>query len=402
VSILPSSAGGQTVDHFSDINTTDQIIGSATTTVTTAADAAIPGYFWDNNVSDATPPVMMDGVGTDPPAPHGSIDQGPALLAAAGVYYVHNLVSPSPNKLSPSGPVGGAIFAPASVIHVSNTGTHNGPINFIGASTALTAFVLGGAISATTTCAPPAAPEASIHVHTAGGPADTTEPVVACQPATAPTGFVSVSKGFWSGPAGAGDPAAQAADSLKASTAFDGCIVPDTQADAWNGSKHGAPAAVALTATKAAISLKGAGFGDCKQVSIRNPAGEVEQGYVNTYQIAGSLSTKYETGGNVVVKVPGTAAAVVMKVEINENNNPFVQPIPMVTLEANGTVTKGLGIGGAVQFVTTLDNTNAAVVSILGCNGIGPVGAPNVFYGAIKPGLPIVAGPEDIFQVARP
>jgi hypothetical protein len=404
--ILPSMAGGQSVDHFSDINTTDQIIGQATTTVTTAADAAIPGYFWDNNVSDNVAPVPMDGVGSDPPAPHGSIDQGPALLAAAGVYYLHNLIAPSatfPTGLHPSGPIGGAIFSPATVVNVSNVGTTDGPVNFIGASTALTAFVLGGAVKAVTTCAPSAAPEATIHVHTAGSAPNLTEPVVACQPQTAPTGFVSVAKGFWSGPAGTGDPAAQAADSLKASTAFDGCVVPDGQADAWNGSKHGAPAAVALTATKAAISLKGAGFGDCKQVSIRNAAGETEQGYPNTYQIAGSLSTKYETGGNVVVKVPGTAAAVVIKLEIDENNNPFIQPLPMTTLEANGTVTKGLGIGGAVQLVTTLDNTSADVQAILGCNGV--TGAPtinNQFIGGIKPGLPIVAGPEDIFQVARP
>jgi hypothetical protein len=410
--ILPVSAGGQSVDHFSDINTTDQIIGqnvppaaqsAGDTTITTVPDAAIPGYFWDNDVTDANPPVPMDGVGTHPPAPHGSVDQGPALLASGGVYYLHNSIAPSPAQLKPTGTVGGGIFSPATVINVTNVGTQDGPINFIGASTALNAFVLGGAIEATTSCAPSATPESTIHVHTAGSPPSVTEPVVACDPATPPTGFVSVSKGFWSGPAGVGDPAAQAGDSLKASTTYDGCVVPDQQADQWNGSKHGAPAAVALTAAKALVSLKGAGFGDCKQVSIRNPGGETEQGYNNTYQIAGSLSTKYENGGGVVVKVPGTAAGVVIKLIINENNNPLVSPAPMVTVEANGTVTKGFGVGGAVQFVTTLDNTSADVVAIMGCNGVtGAATINNQFIGAIKPGLPIVAGPEDIFQVARP
>jgi hypothetical protein len=413
--ILPSSAGGQNVDHFSDLNTTDQIIGqnvppssqgAGDTTITTAADAPIPGYFWDNDVTDNTPPVPMDGVGTHPPAPHGSIDQGPVLLASGGVYYLHNSIAPSgsfPAGLHPAGAVGGGIFSPATVVNVTNAGAQDGPINFIGASTQLTAFVLGGAISATTSCAPSAAPEATVHVHTAGSPPRASEPVVACDPATAPTGFVSVSKGFWSGPAGTGDPAAQAADSLKASTTYDGCVVPDQQADQWNGSKHGAPAAVALTATKALISLKGAGFGDCKQVSIRNAAGENEQGYPNTYQIAGSLSTKYENGGGVVVKVPGTAAAVVIKLEIDKNNNPIAQPIPDVTVEADGTVTKGLGVGGAVQFITTLDKTSADVAAILGCNGVaGQATINNQFIGAIKPGLPIVAGNEDIFQVSRP
>jgi hypothetical protein len=407
--ILPSSAGGQSVDHFSDIATTDQIIGqnvppaaqgAGDTTITTVSDHAVAGAFWDNNVSDNVPPVPMDGLGTDPPAPHNSVDQGPALLASGGVYYVHTLTSPSPNKLSPSGPIGGAIFSPAASVAVTNAGAQDGPINYIGASTSLNAFVLGGAVEATTTCAPSATPQSVVHIHTAGSPANLTEPVLACAPTAGTAGTLTISKGFWSGPAGQGDPALQAGGSLKSAVTYDGCVVPDQQSDAWVLSKHGAPAAVALTATKAQLSLKGKNFGDCKLVTNRGPGGEVEGGYTNSYQTTGTIGTKFTNSSNVVVKVPGTAAAVTIKYVIDTNNNPIVQPIPEVTLEARGVVTKGMGVGGNVTFVGELDNTNSAVLSVLGCNGIGPAGAPNVFYGALNE--PFKTGGDAIFQVDRP
>ncbi len=416
ISILPVSAGGQTVSKFQDVTNTSQIIGvnappttgasgAGDTIVATQPSTPVPGYFWDNNVSDATPPVPMDGLGSDPPAPTATVDAGPSLLAAGGVWYAKVVIAPNSYSpgLVPAGPIGGAIYAPAQSVNVTNSGALDGPINYIGASTSLVAFVLGGAISATTTCAPSATPEHVTHIHTAGSPANKTEPVLSCKPTAGTAGTNVISKGLWSGPAGVGDPAFTAVGaSLKAAVTYDGCVVPDQQADAWVLSKHGAPAAVALTASKAILSLKGKGFGDCKLVSIRNGAGQSEQGYTNSYEITGTIGTKFTNGSNVVVKVPGTAASVTIKLIIDENTslaNPLTI-IPETTLEADGVATKGMGMGGAVKFVGELDPSNAAVLSMEGCNGVGPVGIPNVYIGAA--GLPIKTAGDAVFQVERP
>jgi hypothetical protein len=417
ISILPVTAGGQTVSKFQDINNTSQIIGvnappttggsgAGDTTVTTVpAGTAIPGYFWDNNVSDATPPVPMNGAGGNPPAPTAEVTAGPGLLAAGGVWYAK--VSIAPNSyapgLVPAGPIGGAIYAPAQSVAVSNAGSIDGPINYIGASTSLTAFVLGGAISATTTCAPSATPEHVTHIHTAGSPANKTEPVLSCKPTPGTTGTNVISKGLWSGPAGNGDPAFTAVgSSLKTAVTYDGCVVPDQQAQQWVLSKHGALAADALAASKAILSLKAKGFADCTGVSIRNGAGQSENGAVNSYEMVGSIGTKFTNASNVVVKVPGTKASVTIKLIIDQNTslaNPLTI-IPEVSLEADGVATKGMGAGGNVKFVGELDPANAAVLAMEGCNGVGPVGAPNVYIGAA--GLPIKTAGDAVFQVDRP
>jgi hypothetical protein len=420
VAVLPATAGGFSVYNFKNVTTTDELLGlnappltggegPGDTAVTTVTNAPIPGYFYTPDLG-ATAPVPMDGVGSDPPAPLLTITQGPAILATGGIYFSTVVVGPGSGLTvtQPSvGGIGGAIISPDQPLAITNTGAINGPIKFIGTQTALTANVLApppGGIAAVTTCAPPASPEFVTHVHTTGGAIDTSEPAISCQPSAGTAGSFGVSKGFWSGPAGVGDPAAQAAGSVKAATTYDGCVVPDQQADAWNGSKHGAPAAVATTVAKASIALKGAGFGDCKLVSIRNAAGETEQGYPNTYQFAGSLSTKYLTSGNVATKLAGTSASVVIKFEIDENDLPFPPAPGSLTnsVEATGTVTKGFGIGGAVTFVGELDSTNAAVLAIDGCNGVGPVGAPNAFIGAIKGGLPFKTADNATFEVERP
>ena len=414
ISILPVSAGGQSVSKFTDVTNVSQIIGvnappttggsgAGDTIVATVAPTSVPGYFWDNDVTDANPPVPMDGLGGHPPAPIAQVDAGPALLAAGGVWYAKTVIGPGPAGLVPAGTVGGAIYAPAQSVNVTNAGALDGPINYIGAQTALTAFVLGGAIQATTTCAPSATPEHVTHIHTAGSPPNKTEPVLSCKPTAGTAGTNVISKGLWSGPAGNGDPAFTAVGaSLKAAVTYDGCVVPDQQAQQWVLSKHGALAADALAASKAILSLKAKGFGDCKLVSIRSGAGQSENGAVNSYEMVGSIGTKFTNAGNVVVKVPGTKASVTIKLIIDQNTsiaNPLTV-IPEVTLEADGVATKGMGAGGNVKFVGELDPANAAVLAMEGCNGVGPVGAPNVYIGAA--GLPIKTAGDAVFQVERP
>jgi hypothetical protein len=304
----------------------------------------------------------------------------------------------------PAGTVGAAIYSPASSVNVTNAGALDGPIKYIGASTALSAFVLGGAIRADTACAPSAEPEHVTHIHTAGSPANKTEPVLACKPTAGTAGTNAISKGLWSGPAGVGDPAFTAVgSSLKIAVTYDGCVVPDQQADAWVLSKHGAPAAVALTATKAILSLKAKGFADCKGLSLRSPAGQSENGATNSYEMVGSIGTKFTNAGNVVVKVPGTKASVTIKLIIDTNtglNNPPPPLIPEATVEADGVATKGMGAGGDVKFVAELDPANANVLAMEGCNGVGPVGASNVYIGAT--GLHIKTAGDAVFQVERP
>ena len=102
------------------------------------------------------------------------------------------------------------------------------------------------------------------------------------------------------------------------------------------------------------------------------------------------------------MKVPGTKASVTIKLIIDENTslaNPLTI-IPETTVEAEGVATKGMGAGGNVKFVAELDPANAAVLSMEGCNGVGPVGIPNVYIGAA--GLPINTGGDAVFQVDRP
>jgi hypothetical protein len=344
----------------------------------------------------------MDGVGGHPVAPTLEVTAGPALLAAGGVWYAKTVTGPSPG-LVPAGTVGAAIYSPSSSVNVTNAGALDGPINYIGASTSLSAFVLGGAIRADTACAPSATPEHVTHIHTAGAAPNKTEPVLACKPTAGTAGTNVISKGLWSGPAGNGDPAFTAVgSSLKIAVTYDGCVVPDQQAQAWVLSKHGALAADALAASKAILSLKAKGFADCKGVSLRAPGGQTENGATNSYEMVGSVGTKFTNAGNIVVKVPGTKASVTIKLIIDTNTslaNPLTQ-IPEVTVEADGVATKGMGAGGAVKFVGELDPANAAVLAMEGCNGVGPVGAPNVYIGAA--GLPIKTAGDAVFQVDRP
>jgi hypothetical protein len=50
--------------------------------------------------------------------------------------------------------------------------------------------------------------------------------------------------------------------------------------------------------------------------------------------------------------------------------------------------------------VGELDQTNAALLSTLGCNGLGAVGAPNVFYGALP--FAIKTAGDAVLQIDRP
>jgi hypothetical protein len=410
VQVLPSSAGGQPITSFRDIVQNAEINGINTgaagqnagdTTITPVTNQQLNNFFYDNNISDATPPVPMDGVGTNPKKPVLNIFQPSALLVVGGTYFSKVSISPSPDELAVAGAVGGAIFSPDEVLAITSSGAADGSIKYIGNSTSLTAKVLG-AIDAITTCSNSATPEHTIHVHTAGSPVNTAEPVVACQPATGTTGAANalVSKGFWTGAGGTGDPAfAAVGGSLKAAITYDGCVVPDQQSDAWVLSKHGAPAAVALTATKAIISLKGKGFGDCSLVSVRGAGGVTSKAdTTKAYEFTGTIGTKYTNSGNVVVKVPGTAAAVTQKIFINQNTS---LTNPLVTLEADGVVTKGMGVGGAVHFGTELDSTSASVQALEGCNGIPtqPTQA-NVYIGAV--GFKMLTAGDAVLEVSRP
>jgi hypothetical protein len=407
---LPSSAGGQTIQYYTNLVQTDEILGidaapsgsgPEDTTMATVTNMPLNGYFFDNDIDDATPPVPMDGVGADPPKPTLTIT-GPGIITPAGVYFITINIAQGGFHLPVSGADGGAIYAPDLSLALTNVGNDDGTVAHIGDGTSLTAHLSLG-VDAITTCVPSATPDFETHVHTVGSAPSTSEPVAACQPGNATSGSFVITKGLLS-PA---NQAAQAAGSAKGAVTYDGCVIPDQQSDQWVLSKHGAAAAIAASTAHAIISLKGKNFGDCTQVTVRDSKGEHENGYTNSYEDVGTLGIKWTDASNIPVKVPTTSAAVTIKVVIDENPSSGSTNAPLPTVEADGVVTKGLGVGGALHFVGELVPGNSNVHDVEVCNGAvsgSPIAPAGSYLGQIglPAGLPIQTGPDAVLEIDRP
>lgn len=408
--VLPSAVGPATVGSYQDLVNKFQIVGTASTVVTTGT---IPGlvFQYDPDLADnggIPNPVPMDGVATYGPygpfaAPTVVVTAPLPLVGVAGTYDVTMSLDPGAGSLPVAGSIGGGIFLPNIPYAITNTGTVDGQIQMIATSTSVTANVTAPlATSAVTSCAPSADPLHVVNIQTDGGPIVPASPVIACDPANNTVGVFKDAKGWWTGDTNA-TTATDYGGSFGGTTRFDGCIAPDARLAAWVLSKNGAATADSLALAKADISIKSKQFGNCTLVDELSPAGlahaaDSPQAYENT----GTLSTKYLTSANVTSKVKGSTAAVAIRLVIDTTSG---AALPEVRLEANGIVTKGTGLGGELQFVAELDTSigQTSTLGIIGCNtaGYSPP-AVGKFLGNTAPYLNLKTGDNAVLQISAP
>ncbi|MDZ4828002.1 MAG: hypothetical protein SGJ13_16290 [Actinomycetota bacterium] len=405
---LPSAASGIAINDFRDVITKAQVVGQPTTTLSTTPTLvggfAGDGFFYfDNDIGDATAPVKMDGLLTNPAAPTIVIAAITSPAPIPGAFTVTTTLDPGVGTLDiidgPPGPGngngfgdGGAVFSPDVIISVTNAGTTDGPINYIGTSTALTAKILG-VIDAITACAPSASPAFTAHVQTDGTPVPTAQsPVVACDPADGTGGTNKASKGL------ATAPLLDAAASTSEVMTFTGCRAPDAQSNAWNPAKLGPLTADAITLDRASISIKGKNFGNCTLVDKRTGAGQLPNkdsaGDYETYSVA---TIKWLNSLLKPVKgASTTSASLYSRIIINTNGY-----APEVTSEHNGVVTKGFGAGGVIEIVSELDTANADVADVIDCNSTPPGAVPVGVY-LQKIGLPLLTADDAVLEIQIP
>jgi hypothetical protein len=414
--VLPRMAGVATIGSYQDIVNKSQIVGTATTTIT---PGAIPGlvFSYDPDLADnggIPNPVLMNGVATYAHALDGVLGPFPAptvvisgplpLIGVAGTYDVATTIDPGlgslPTGSTPGNP-GGLIFTPDVPVTITNTGSTDGTIRVIGTSTALTANVTAPLpTSAVTTCGQPAEPQFVVHIQTDGAPRVPGEPVVACDPTLATAGLLKDSKGWWTQDTDVLT-AENYAGSASAAVTYDNCTAPDTQLNDWVTSKNGVAAASALTIAKAQISVKAKHFGNCTNVDIIDATGRRHNAnHPTAYEMGGTLGAKWVTAGDAAIAgVKPTGATVQARVVIYKNVTTLQ---PLTYLEAKGVVSKGLGLGGAVTFVSELDPASTRVQALVACNSPGyTIPATGLQLGG-TPSFPILTGDDAVLEIAAP
>lgn len=411
--VLPRTAGAATIGSYQDLVNKAQLVGSATTTVTTGA---VPGlvFTYDPDLADnggVPNPVPMNGVATYAHAFDGVLGPFPAptvtvtgplpLVGVAGTFDVTTVLDPGVGTLpvgSTPGNPGGTIFSPDVPISITNSGTTNTQIQMIGTSTTLTANVIAPLVTtAVTSCAPSAEPTHVVNVQTDGAAITPTHPVIACDPTNGTSGLFKDAKGWWSMDTNIAT-VENYGGTLSGTTTYDGCIAPDVRLEDWVGSKNGALAADSVALAKASISIKAKGFGNCSQVDRLGTAGLSHGADSSTaYERSGTLSTKWLTAASVASKVKGSTASVAVRLVVDTTGVSGT----VTRLEANGIVTKGTGVGGKVKFVGEVDPATA--LNIVNCNTPGYVPpAVGLFFANQAPYLLLNTGDDAVLEVSAP
>jgi hypothetical protein len=411
--VLPRTSGPGTIGSYQDLVNRFQLVGMATTTVTTGV---IPGlvYSYDPDLGDAVPAVPMNGVATYAHPTDGTLGpfaaptvtvSGPLpLVGTPGTFDVVVALDPGAGSLptgSTPGNLGAAIFAPDIPIAITNTGTTDGTIDFVATSTTVTANVTAPlATTAVTNCGTSTVPQHTIHVQTDGAPRVPGEPVVACDPTLNTPGLLKDAKGWWSRDTN-GATAEDYAGNALVTTTYDGCTAPDTQLADWVLSKNGVPAASAVQIAKAIVSIKAKHFGNCTQVDVIDSLGRRHNAdNPQSYEMGGTLTATYKTAANAAI--PGlkpSGATVAARVVINRN---VTSAQPLTYVEATGVVTKGLGTGGALTFVGELDTAAPNVLGVIACNTAGYVPPSSGTQLGNTPALPIKTGDNAVLEIAAP
>jgi hypothetical protein len=414
--LLPRTSGPGTIGSYQDLVNKYQVVGSASTTVTTGA---IPGlvYMYDPDTGDnggVPNPVPMNGVATYVHALDGVLGPFPAptvvvspplpLVGTPGTFDVVVTLDPGvgtlPTGSTPGNP-GAMIFAPDIPLSVSNTGTADGAIELIATSTTLTANVIAPiATAATTSCGQSTVAEHTVHVQTDGAARVAGEPVVACDPTNGTAGLLKDSKGWWSKDTNAATAEDYAGNAL-ASATYDGCTAPDQQLADWVLSKNGISAPSALQIAKAAIQIKAKHFGNCTQVDIIDSFGRHHNAdNPQSYEMGGTIKATYKTSADAAI--PGlkpSQGTVAARVVIDQN---VTTAQPLTYVEATGVITKGLGAGGAVTFIGELDTTAPNVLGVIACNTAGYTAPAVGKQLGNTPSLPMKTGDDAVLEIAAP
>jgi hypothetical protein len=153
-----------------------------------------------------------------------------------------------------------------------------------------------------------------------------------------------------------------AAFGLKLTTAVNNCTANAAQLDAWVPSKNGTPAAIAAAVAKAVVSVKAKGFGTCDFASPTPSA----------YPSNGQLSIKWYDGSGAVSKMKSTKASVRISADLGS-----------LSVQAEGIVTKGTGMGANILARTGFDLANPINGPVLVCL-TGPYNGPPITQIALK------------------
>jgi len=417
LTVLPSTVGPATIGSYQDLVNKSQIVGIAgatpalSTIVTTGAIAGL-NFLYDPDLADnggVPNPVPMNGVATYGAlgpfaAPTVVVNPPLPLVGVNGTFEVVTTLDPGAGNLPVQGSIGGGIFTPDVPISITNVGPVDGVIDSVATSTTLTANVTAPiATSAVTTCAPGAAPNHTINVQTDGAAITARHPVIACKPAPGTGGIFKDSKGWWSGDT---NPLTveNYGGSLGGSTTWGGCRAPDQRLQAWTTAKFGALATDAVQLQGATISVKGKHFGNCTNVDELTAAGQAHAADSSqAYEIQGTVATKYLTALPPVAvanKVKGSTISGAIRLVLDSTQ---ATAVPAARFEAKGVVTKGTGIGGTGSWTAELDNSQAPILAIIGCNapGYSPP-AVGIFRGNTAPYLNLLTGVDAALVINAP